>query len=49
MVVVLNKCAVRKKNALISEIETMGVKVQVTEGTETSPWFSRRYIASKRI
>ena len=37
MVVVLKQNApLEKRNALISEIETMGVKVQVTEGTETS-------------
>ena len=37
MVVVLKQNApVEKRNALIAEIETMGVAVQVTEGAETS-------------
>jgi len=37
MVVVLKPNApIEKRNALIAEIESMGVKVQVTEGTETA-------------
>lgn len=37
MVVVLKpNTPIEKRNALIAEIESMGVKVQVTEGTETS-------------